>query len=69
MVRHHPGVMSENYPKCSNYEISYTVIDNIESSHSRSQSIVVDLRHRFTVIHMNEMNAFDQSEKACHSYL
>ena len=29
-----------------------------------SRTIVVDLRHRFTVIHMNEMNVFD----ARHSY-
>ena len=38
----------------------FTVIDNIESSQYRSQTVVVDLCHRFTVIHMNEMNVFDQ---------
>ena len=35
----------------------------------RSRTIIVDLRHRFTVIHMNEMNVFDQQEQSCHLYL
>ena len=30
--------------------------------------ILNNSRHRLTVININEMNVFDQSEQACHSY-
>ena len=35
----------------------------------KSYTIVVDSRHRFNVININELNVFDQSEQTCHSYL
>ena len=33
MVRHHPGAMSENYQRCSNYEIGYTSL--LTESHNK----------------------------------
>ena len=35
----------------------------------RHSLTVVDSRHRFTDINLNEMNAFDQRKQACYSYL
>ena len=34
----------------------------------RHSLTVVDSRHRFTAINLNEMNAFDQRKQACYSY-